>query len=141
MTDADLKRALGTVLDREPLLSWRGWWTTHNETSEPPATFDRVRRETSDEFGLAQFGRAVAFIEAAPRTRTINRRHGCYGWKHAAERWHRTAALPYAGYYIGEGAFIAACIVGGLLICRQRTTTFTNLSERAWAMGDREDSL
>jgi hypothetical protein len=130
-----LRDALAAVLEREPLLSWRGFWERRHDVNEPLGTLERVRRETLDDYGLAQFSRAMAFLAIAPKTKALNRHHGCYGWKHSAERWHRVHA-PHADYYIGEGAFIAACIASGMTIYRGRCANLTNLSQRAWTMGE-----
>jgi hypothetical protein len=60
----------------------------------------------------------MAFLEVAPRTRSLNRKHCTYGWKHTAERWYQTDVAQYEDYYVGEGCFIAACIASGLHIHR-----------------------
>jgi hypothetical protein len=138
VSDLSDYQTVAAILELHPLLSWRGWWSNHYEVSEPVGTLARVRRETLDEYGLAQFRRAMAFLEAAPRIQSVNRRHCCYGWKHAAERWTRsTNGGRYADYYIGEGSFIAACIESGMQIHRERLGTYTNLSMKAWEMGER----
>jgi hypothetical protein len=126
--------ALTAILKANPTLSWRGWW------SRPPGALVQFRRETlvSDgRNGLAQFRRAMAFLEVAPRTRSLNRKHCTYGWKHTAERWYQTDVAQYEDYYVGEGCFIAACIASGLHIHRGDYGTYTNLSQRAWSMGAR----
>jgi hypothetical protein len=130
-------RSVAAILDLHPLLSWRGWWSAHHEASEPAGTLARVRRETLDEYGLAQFRRAMTFLEVAPRTKGINLRRGCYAWKHCVERWHRSSGTPYRDTYCGEGSFIAACVASGMPIKLTAGGTFTALSDRAWAMGDR----
>lgn len=134
MSDQSL---LAGILAQNPSLSWRGFWTRWHDANEPAGTLDRVRRETLDEWGLAQFGRAMAFLEVAPKTKAITREHGTYGLKHVAERWHRKTVDAHSDYYVGEGAFIAACIAQGLTIHRAKYATFTNLSARAWMLGER----
>jgi hypothetical protein len=130
--------ALARILIDNPTLSWRGWWSRRHDNNEPPGTLERVRRESLDEFGLAQFRRAMAFLEAAPRTMSINRRHGTYGWKHCAERWTRsTNGGDHVDYYVGEGSFIAAAIASGMTLRRGDYGTYTNLSQHAWSMGGR----
>ena len=127
---------LERILAEHPTLSWRGFWIRWNDRNEPPGTLERVRRETLDEYGLAQYRRAMAFLKTAPRIKTLNRRHATYGWKHAAERWTRASTEDrYVDYYVGEGSFIAACIASGLLIRREKFGTYTNLATAAWSMG------
>jgi hypothetical protein len=126
------RRTVEAILNSEPELSWRGWWRPWNNANEPPGTLDRVRRETLDEYGLAQFRRALDFLEVAPRTDAINRTRCCYSWKHECERWHRSGDQPYRDTYTGEGAFIAACIANGMPIKRTPRGTFTTISNRAW---------
>jgi hypothetical protein len=122
------------IQDHNPSLSRRGWWRPEHNLNQPPDTLERIRRETTDEQGLAQIRRAMAFIEAAPRRRTINRRHGTYGWKHAAERWVRSQnGGRYADYYVGEGSFIIACYLAGVTVVRIEYTTYVNLSECAYS--------
>jgi hypothetical protein len=131
------RHILGGILEAHPLLSWRGWWSGWNDCNEPPGTLERVRRETLNEYGLAQFRRARSFLEVAPRIKTLNRRHVTYGWKHCAERWTRASGEDrYVNYYVGEGSFIAACIASGMLIRREKFGTYTNLATAAWSMGD-----
>lgn len=137
MSDQSL---LAGILNQNPSLSWRGWWSRYDELTQPIGALAQFRQETladHDRNGLAQFGRAMAFLEVAPKTRAITREHGTYGWKHVAERWHRKTVDAYSDYYIGEGAFIAACIAQGMTIHRGKYATFTNLSARAWMLGER----
>lgn len=138
MTDHD---ALAAILEANPTLSWRGWWNSRDERTYPPEALAEFRRETlaSDgRSGLGQFQRAMAFIAVAPRIKSVNRRHSCYGWKHRAQAMFRGAAEGrYADYYVGEGAFIAAAIASGLTIYRGDYATFTNLREKAWSLPDR----
>ena len=136
-----LRDALAGVLDRESFLSWRGFWERRHDVTELPGTLERIRSETLEPDGLAQFSRALSFLDVAPRIRALNRSHGTYGWKHAAERWHRAGSAPYADYYIGEGSFIAACVVSGMTIYRGRYATLTNLSQRAWTMGETRSAV
>jgi hypothetical protein len=132
--DAEVLRR---ILAENPSLSWRGWWGRRNEISEPPGTLERVRGETQGEFGLAQFSRAMGFLEIAPRTKGLNRRHCAYGWKHRVEAWARSIN-PSRGqdYYCGEGCFIAACLASGLLIQRGGLATYVNLATSAWELGE-----
>ena len=120
---------MSDILDRYPLLSWRDAGC-HDESATAETT-DRLRRETLEEYGLAQFKRAMAFLANAPRSQGANLNRNTYGWKHVAERWFKTTIDPYANYYIGQGAFIAACIASGLQIHHMDGSTFTNLPERA----------
>jgi hypothetical protein len=131
------RQILAGVLEAQPLLSWRGWWSDWNDRNKPSGTLERVRWETLDEHGVAQFRRAMAFLEVAPRTKSLNRRHVTYGWKHAAERWTRASmGGRYDAYYIGEGSFIAACIASGMLVKREARGTYTSLATAAWSMGE-----
>jgi len=136
MSGTDDAKNFAAILKDNPTLSWRGWWSWWHDNNEPPGTLKRVRQESLDDCGLAQFRRARLFLQVAPRTKSINRRHVTYGWKHCAERWTRASNdVPYADYYIGEGSFIAAAIASGMTIHRNRYDTYTNLSQHAWLMG------
>lgn len=128
---------LATILDQNPLLSWRGFWGWWHDQNEPAGTLDRVRKETLDDYGVGQFRRAMAFLAVAPKTRALNREHGTYGWKHCAERWWRTEVDSKGDYYIGEGAFIAACHAHGMTVRRGKYANYTNLSALAWSLGER----
>jgi hypothetical protein len=135
MSDLDLAQ-IKDILGRNPGLSWRGWWRPEHNLNYPPDTLDRIRRETTDADGLAQIRRAMAFIAVAPRTKTVNRRHGCYGWKHAAERWTRAQnGGRYEDYYVGEGSFIIASYLSGVTVVRTAYETRVNISEFAYDQG------
>lgn len=137
--DPDLA-ALRRVLSANPDLSWRGWWTDWDAAHEPPGTLARLRQQTLTEYGVSQFSRAIGFLEGAPRTKQVNRHHTSYGWKHRAEA--RVSAINeccrpgdrprYRHCYVGDGAFIAACLASGLIIERRGRATYVNLSLRAW---------
>jgi hypothetical protein len=130
-------KTLTQILEDHPTLWWGGWWTPQLEQQSPPGTSGRRRRETVSESGLAQFRRALTFLEVAPRNKSINRRHVTYGWKHCAERWARANSEGnYETYYVGEGSFIAACIASGMLIKREERGTYTNLATAAWSLGE-----
>lgn len=129
----DLCPALTRILAQEPTLCWQGWHGTY-ESSSPLET---LRRETLSAYGVGQFRRALMFLARAPHSVSVNYETGCYGWKHVAERWHQTEIDRDLDYYIGTGAFIAACIASGLVVDRQRHATFVSLSEAACAMGGR----
>ena len=71
-TDPDTS-VLALILDENPTLSWRGWWSRWHENNEPLGTLERVRRESLDIHGLGQFRRAMAFLAVAPRRKSVNR--------------------------------------------------------------------
>lgn len=64
--------------------------------------------ELTDERGLAEVGRARAYIRSRRPRKTLNRRRSSYGWKHEAEKW--------AGAYVSNGAMIAAAHLERLTI-------------------------
>lgn len=138
------KAMLANILQLNPGLSWRGWWSRYDERTLSPEDLARFREETLAEDGrngMAQFRSALIFLAAAPKPiKSVNFERSTYGWKHVAERWNeavREAAGEYnEDYYIGEGAFIAACIARHLKIYRDKYgSTYVNLSQNAARMG------
>ena len=121
MTARDI---LGAVLHAHPKLVWSGWWTRRTD----PDGLSQARCETLEPYGLGQFGRAMIWLQTAPRTRTINSNQTCYFWKHQAEHLHNHGQ-NYEDYYVGEGALIAACFASGLTVKRRLGETYVNLAE------------
>jgi len=92
---------------------------------------DERRAETLQDRGTAQVIRAAQFLDQAPRTANVNRKRGSYGWKHAAERFHKQRS-PGADDYVGEGAFLIACWAMGIQTDRFGSGAYLALSEKAY---------
>lgn len=117
-----------------PMLCWEGFLLVRHarETNAAHAArLERSRQGMTDEDALGQFRRAVKFLLAhswAVRP-TPYRRFNSYGWKHVAERW--------AGEYVSNGMFLAACHAAGLTVVPVgpgNPNGFVNLSQ--WLRDD-----
>lgn len=135
---ADPRAVIQAALDADALLWWGGIFDWDFERrrgdqhGQSPEERYAIRREgTIHESGVGQVLRAAEFIDWAPRTKSLNRHRGTYGWKHVAERFHKSA-IPGENYYVGEGAFIIAARAMGLIVARDSVWHFrVNLSEKA----------
>ena len=133
---ADPQAVIRHHLRQDPKLWWGGMFSWHYARRIAPErgqTAEEMlaghRRETLEPEGVEQLLRAAEFIAQAPRTQSLNRKRGTYGWKHVAERWHRQQGRSA---YVGEGAFIIAARAIGLTVWRdQHGFHFVNLSSRA----------
>ena len=113
MSTADDAETLARILVENPTLA--------AQVTRDGAWFDAQLVE--------EFRRAMAFLEVAPRRKTVNFRTTCYDWKHVAEAW--TQRRGGTGYYISEVSFIAACIAKCLLVKRDEAgRAYTNLASR-----------
>ncbi len=124
--DDALCMAISAIRDAHPTLTWAGWWTPRYPH---PCGFAQCRADMTAPWGIGQFRRALAFIEATPRTIVVNRKINTYAWKHRAERLHEVK-VGFGDYYVGEGMFIAAAFASGLLVKPSSFDTFVNLSGR-----------
>lgn len=98
-------QAIDAVRIQHPLLAWYGFGPRPQDRHE----FHRHRSVMTEPWQVAQFQRAIEWLQQAKRTRTVRRRHTSYGWKHVAERWHGRKT-PDRDPYVAEGMFIAAAI-------------------------------
>jgi hypothetical protein len=128
--DTDIT-ALTKILKANPEM----WWGSPGSSRHSQKSLIELRAETVGDFGLAQFRRARAFLAVAPRTLRPNRCCSTYSWKHIAERWHRKSISQYHDYYVGEGAFVAACIADGVAVSISERCSYAALSRRAMDMG------
>jgi hypothetical protein len=110
------------------------WWGSPTDSRHAPERFAELRAQTLGDFGQAQFRRARAFLAAAPRTLRPNRCCSTYSWKHVAERWNRKSYCQYNDYYVGEGAFVAACIAEGVPVTIGDRASYAALSRKALNM-------
>jgi hypothetical protein len=80
-----------------------------------------------DEASLRELCTAAEFLYVHhwAYRQTPNRRFTSYGWKHIAERW--------AGVYVSNGMFLAACYVAGLAVVPEpdNPNAYINLGDGA----------
>jgi hypothetical protein len=116
----------------DPMLWWGGRASVSGLRRWPEGDLQIKRAETTGPWGIAQVVRAAQFIDQAPRTVGANLRHGTYGWKHTAERFHKRRLDGVGDYYVGEGSFLIAAMALGLKVVRHPARGhFINLSRKA----------
>jgi hypothetical protein len=91
MTREDIQ----AVLDREPTLTYYGI-----RTNKEPGELDANREALLN--CVDQCARVCTWLSGQQMTKTVNREHSSYGYKHMAER--------ATGDYVSNGVFIAAAI-------------------------------
>jgi hypothetical protein len=133
---ADLRATLASLLEQHPQLTWSGYWTRSDDWTKTHEQYKAAREETIGEYGLAQFQRAMQFLQIAPRSRSVNYNRTAYAWKHVAERWHKVNDT-YSDYYVGTGSFILACHAAGVMVKKREHVSYVSLSESAASMPTR----
>jgi hypothetical protein len=119
-------------LAQDPMLWWGGRASTGDLRRWPEGRLKEHRETTLSAYGIAQVVRAAQFIDQAQRTLGVNWRHGTYGWKHDAERFHKRRLNDAGDCYVGEGSFLIASMALGLKVIRHPTRGhFVNLSMKA----------
>lgn len=124
------RAAIATILARHQDLHWAGWGPAtlgYNRAGQRNATVADAREETLGPDGVDQAMRAAAWLATVERTQRPTMRHGCYVWKHVAER--------AVGGYIGEGALIVAALAMGFRYARSGCSTFLNIHPRCYDRG------
>ncbi|EHM01408.1 hypothetical protein HMPREF9946_02147 [Acetobacteraceae bacterium AT-5844] len=130
--EADPVSVIEHYRDQDPMLWLGGRATLVHLKRWPEGRLQEYRAAMTGEWGIAQVTRAAQFIDQAPRTATVNLRHGTYGWKHDAERFHKQRLGGVGDYYVGEGSFLIAAQALGLKVIRHPVRGhFVNLSMKA----------
>lgn len=120
------------VRDSFPDLSPNGFRTDPKRLGYPDRT-DEWRATMLDDDFVEQFERSLEFLQRCEKTKSANRRHTSYGWKHVAERWHRKTH-PGENPYIANGMFIAAALSLGFKVTASEyggPNCFLNISEKS----------
>jgi len=128
---ADQRTAITTVMEQLPELGSRGFRTrdARRTTRENADDFRASREEMLEPHSVAEFMRAVAFLETKEKAGTVSRKATSYGYKHEAERFHRDVK-PRANPYVANGLFIAAAAHLGFTVKRdgQGPNAFINIA-------------
>jgi hypothetical protein len=116
---ADQRAAIATIMEQQPELGSRGFrtWDGRRTSKENAADFRANREEMLQPHSVAEFMRAVAFLQTKEKARTVSRKGTSYGYKHEAERFHRDR-VPRANPYVANGLFIAAALHLGFTVKR-----------------------
>jgi hypothetical protein len=116
---AEQRAAISEVLASELALSANGMRTYDRRLTpaENSAHFQRSREEMLEAQCVEQFIRAVAYLATREKSKTVSRGATSYGYKHDAERFHRSA-VPDENAYVANGMFIAAALHLGFTIKR-----------------------
>lgn len=113
------RTAIQAILNGQPELCANGFksYARHRSLEEEAEYFVTSRQAMLDVPYVAQFVRALAFLETKQKGASVSRKRTSYGYKHDAEGFHR-AADPDGDPYVANGMFIAAAMHLGFTIKR-----------------------
>jgi hypothetical protein len=113
------RAAIEAVMAREPGICANGY-RTHDPRRSPQdnvAAFNASRHDLLRSAFVKQFVRAIEYLHTQEKSNTVSRKRTSYGYKHAAEDFHRAAA-SHADPYVANGVLIAAAIHLGFTVKR-----------------------
>ncbi|AWJ86338.1 hypothetical protein TSH58p_22755 (plasmid) [Azospirillum sp. TSH58] len=128
--EADAVGVIKSVAVAHPDLCWTGFGPDpHAVKREGNAeiVFNKARADMTAPWQVGQFVRAAQFLDQAPRRKSVHPGRTSYGWKHAAERWHRHQIAARTGVpanrvmddvYVSDGMLIAAALALGFVVER-----------------------
>jgi len=116
---ADARAAIEAVMAREPALCANGMrsYNRRKAPQENAKAFADWRQEMLGAHCVAQFVRAIEFLQTLEKSPRVNRDRTSYGYKHSAEHFHEERS-PGEDPYVSNGMFIAAAVHLGFTIKR-----------------------
>lgn len=116
---ADQRAAIAAVMEQQSELSSRGFrtWNGRRTQKENADDFHADREEMLKPSSVAEFMRAVAYLQTKEKSRTVSRKNTSYGYKHQAERFHEDRA-PGVSHYVSNGLLIVAALHLGFTVKR-----------------------
>lgn len=102
-----MKKPYSDLLKKHPDLGIGGYLAWINGGS----SFEKcTRQEARDRLleSTEAIAASIAFLQDAPKIKTLTRAHSSYGLKHLVEAWHREVLK--SPIYIPNGAFILAAL-------------------------------
>ncbi|MHB8286061.1 MAG: hypothetical protein ACYDD1_15485 [Caulobacteraceae bacterium] len=129
----DARSAIAAVMEREPALCANGLrsYDRRQTPQQNAKAFADSRDKMLGSHYVAQFVRAVEFLEAQEKSTRVNRDRTSYGYKHLAEHFHKERA-PGEDPYVANGMFIAAAVHLGFTIKRDHDNSpnvFINIAK------------
>lgn len=116
---ADARAAIAAVMAGEPALCANGMrsYDRRQTPQENAKAFKDWREEMLGSHCVAQFVRAIEFLQTVEKSKTVTRDRTSYGYKHSAEHFHKEMH-PDDDPYVSNGMFIAAAVHLGFTIKR-----------------------
>lgn len=116
---ADQRAAIAAVMEQQSELGSCGFrtWNRRRTQKENADHFHADREEMLKPSSIAEFMRAVAYLQTKEKSRRVSRKSTSYGYKHEAERFHKDRASD-ADHYVANGLFIVAALHLGFSVKR-----------------------